>query len=131
MKSSRSSWVTNSWRSSNRGPPCRRAVVCRRLRLAVLGAEIEKVEYTGMTLGSFPHKDGEAAGCLYTSQTVRPSADGPLIYLNVHGRLDEGHRYSAEQTGGKVLQKKESIGPSGFRAILLDTEGNRIALHSM
>jgi len=97
---------------------------------AVLGAEIEKVEYTGMTLGSFPHKDGEAAGCLYTSQTVRLSADGPLIYLNVHGRLDEAID-SAEQTGGKVLQKKESIGPFGFRAILLDTEGNRIALHSM
>jgi hypothetical protein len=28
------------------------------------------------------------------------------------------------------LEPKHSIGPHGFRAIVLDSEGNRIALHS-
>jgi hypothetical protein len=32
--------------------------------------------------------------------------------------------------GGKVIQPKHQIGPFGFRAIVLDSEGNRIALHS-
>ena len=32
--------------------------------------------------------------------------------------------------GGKVLQAKHQIGPHGFRAVVLDSEGNRIALHS-
>ena len=83
-----------------------------------------------MTIGSIPHKDGEAAGCLYTSETVRPSAEGPLVYLNVHGRLDDAIE-AVEPSGGKILQPKEAIGPFGFRAVVLDTEGNRIALHSM
>jgi len=30
-----------------------------------------------------------------------------------------------------VLQPKHPIGPYGFRAVVLDSEGNRIALHSM
>ena len=97
---------------------------------AVIGAQVERQEYPGMAIGSFPHKDGEAAGCLYLSETVKPSAEGPLVYLNVHGRIDEAVE-AVEPSGGKVLQPKESIEPFGFRAVILDTEGNRIALHSM
>jgi uncharacterized protein len=97
---------------------------------AVLGMQVEKVEYPGMSIGSFPHKDGEVAGCLYLSDKVKPSEDGPLVYLNAHGRLDEALE-AVSATGGKILQPKESIGPFGFRAVILDSEGNRIALHSM
>jgi predicted enzyme related to lactoylglutathione lyase len=97
---------------------------------SILGAQVEKQEYPGMVIGSFQHKDGEAAGCLYLSDTVKPSADGPLVYLNVHGRIDEAVE-AVEPSGGRVLKPTESIGPFGFRAIVMDTEGNRIALHSM
>ena len=101
-----------------------------RFYTAVMGSEVERVDYPGMSIGSFAHKDGEAAGCLYLSDKVKPSADGPLVYLNAHGRIDEAIE-SVEPSGGKILQPKESIGPYGFRAIFLDTEGNRVALHSM
>ena len=97
---------------------------------AVTGSQLEKQDYPGMSIASFPHKDTEAAGCLYLSDTVKPSAEGPLVYLNVHGRIDDAIE-AVEPSGGKVLQPKEAIGPFGFRAIILDTEGNRIALHSM
>lgn len=97
---------------------------------AMLGVQVEKQEYPGMAIGSFPHKNGEVAGCLYMSDTVKPSVDGPLVYLNVHGRMDEALE-AVEPCGGKILQAKESIAPFGLRAIILDTEGNRIALHSM
>ena len=97
---------------------------------AVIGAQVEKQEYPGMAIGSIPHKDVEAAGCLYLSDAVKPSAEGPLVYLNVHGRIDEAVE-AVEPSGGRVLQPVESIGPFGFRAIFLDTEGNRMALHSM
>jgi uncharacterized protein len=30
-----------------------------------------------------------------------------------------------------VLNPTHAIGPHGFRAIILDSEGNRVALHSM
>jgi predicted enzyme related to lactoylglutathione lyase len=97
---------------------------------AVLGSEVEKVEFPGMTIGSFAHEDNEAAGCLYLSDKVKPSAEGPLVYLNVHGRIDEAIE-AVGPSGGRVVQPKESIGPFGFRAVILDTEGNRVALHSM
>jgi predicted enzyme related to lactoylglutathione lyase len=97
---------------------------------AVLGMQVAKQEYPGMAIGVLPHRDGEVGGCLYLSEKVKPSAEGVLVYLNVHGRIDEAVE-AVEPSGGRILQPKESIGPFGFRAIILDTEGNRVALHSM
>ena len=62
----------------------------------------------------------------------KPSlTEGPLLYLNanpdVQHVLDK-----VEAAGGKILVSKTSISPEyGFMAVLLDTEGNRIALHSV
>jgi hypothetical protein len=97
---------------------------------AVLGVQVVKEESPGMVIGRFPHKTGEAAACLCMSDTVKPSADGPLVYLNTHGRMDEALE-AVGPSGGTILQPKESIAPFGVRAVILDTEGNRIALHSM
>jgi predicted enzyme related to lactoylglutathione lyase len=47
----------------------------------------------------------------------------------VEGRLDDAVK-AVRGNGGKVLQKKQQIGPHGFRAVIVDSEGNRIALHS-
>ncbi len=61
-----------------------------------------------------------------------PSAsEGPLIYLNanpdVQTILDR-----IEAAGGKILVPKTEISPEyGHMAVFLDTEGNRIALHSV
>lgn len=61
-----------------------------------------------------------------------PSAtDGPLIYLNgnpdVQGVLDK-----VEAAGGKIIVPKTLISPEyGHMAVFIDTEGNRIGLHSI
>ena len=57
--------------------------------------------------------------------------DGPLIYLNgnpdVQSILDK-----VEAAGGKILVPKTEISPEyGFMAGMVDTEGNRIGLHSV
>jgi predicted enzyme related to lactoylglutathione lyase len=59
------------------------------------------------------------------------STDGPLLYLNgnpdVQIILDR-----IEAAGGQVLVPKTEISPEyGHMAVFLDTEGNRIALHSI
>ena len=59
----------------------------------------------------------------------QPSRNGPLIYLSVEGRLDQAVK-AARTSGGKVLQERQQIGPHGFRAVIVDSEGNRLALHS-
>lgn len=62
----------------------------------------------------------------------KPSeTDGPLIYLNgnpdVQNIIDR-----VETAGGKVSLPKTEISPEyGFMAVFIDTEGNRIGLHSV
>jgi hypothetical protein len=96
---------------------------------AVLGKELHKVEYPGFAIGVLPGESGDALGCLFIADEVQPSSQGPLVYLNCEGRLEEAVGV-VDSAGGKVLQDKHQIGQHGFRAIILDSEGNRIALHS-
>lgn len=97
---------------------------------AILGGAVQKQEYPGMTIGLLPGSDPDVTGCLHISDDDRPSDHGPLIYLNAQGRLDEAVAV-VQPNGGKVLKPKHAIGPYGFRAVILDSEGNRVALHSM
>jgi predicted enzyme related to lactoylglutathione lyase len=56
---------------------------------AALGIPVEKHEYPGGAMGIFPHGDTTVGGCLFTGGEDLISDRGPLIYLNVDGRLDE------------------------------------------
>ena len=97
---------------------------------AVLGAEVTKQEYPGMTIALLPDADsGDVSGCLFTQDDEKPSDRGLLVYLNAQGRLDEAVS-AVEPSGGKVLKPRHAIGPHGYRAVILDSEGNRLALHS-
>jgi predicted enzyme related to lactoylglutathione lyase len=101
---------------------------------AVLGEEIKKLSEGGMEYGLLPHKEQNASGCLCIRGDSggvdnTPSANGPLIYLSVEGRLDEAVEV-ARANGGKVLRARQQIGEHGSRAVIIDSEGNRIALHS-
>ena len=75
------------------------------------------------------HGGDDVAGCLFQSEDEMPSDTGLLLYFNVSGRLDAATK-ATEQFGGKILKTKEAIGQFGYRTIVLDSEGNRIALHS-
>jgi predicted enzyme related to lactoylglutathione lyase len=88
------------------------------------------MEYPGMALGLLPHVDGGNSGCLFVGEEMKPGDGGPLVYLNCEGRLDQAIG-AVEPAGGKVLQARHQIGPHGYRAVIRDSEGNRIALHSM
>lgn len=62
----------------------------------------------------------------------KPSAtDGPLIYLNANPDVQTVLNKVVE-AGGKIMVPKTEISPEyGFMAVFLDTEGNRVALHSV
>jgi uncharacterized protein len=99
---------------------------------ALLGQPIKRQEYPGFAIGLLPSEGRDTSGCLYLpeSNENKPAAAGPLVYLNCSGRLDDAVA-QAESHGGKVVHAKHKIGDHGFRAVILDSEGNRIALHSM
>src|SRR5262245_31894909 len=96
---------------------------------AVLGAPVNKQSMPGCYFGLRPNTEDNVSGCLVQMEDNKPSENGPLVYLSVEGRLDDAIR-AVQKGGGKVLKEKHPIGPYGFRAVIRDTEGNRIALHS-
>lgn len=95
----------------------------------VLDESVQKIDEHGFVFGLLPHTENNVSGCLCVMHDRKPSQDGPLVYLNVEGRLAEAVA-AAMKHGGKVLKEQEQIGPYGHRAIILDPEGNAIALYS-
>ena len=98
---------------------------------AVVARPVGRIGGPGFNFGLFEHQGGEVGGCLIEPvEGVAPSMTGPLVYIDASGRLDAA--VAAAQThGGKVVKAKHSIAPNGFRAVIADSEGNRVALHSM
>lgn len=98
---------------------------------SVFGYDLKTAEYGGVKFAMFDLGDDEnkfASGCIIKDGN-KPSAEGTLVYLNMSGRLDEAIE-AVKKSGGKILMDKEQIGPWGYRAVIIDTEGNKIALHS-
>ena len=97
---------------------------------AVLGAPVTREGGPGFAFGLLAHGGSDVAGCLCLADAVNsPSPRGPLVYLNADGRIADAV-VAAVAAGGRVLQPTQAIGPHGYRAIVLDSEGNRVALHS-
>lgn len=96
---------------------------------AVLGCSIPKQEGPGFSMGILPHEGSAVGGALAVMSDTAPSDKGILVYLNCDGRLDEAIA-AVVPNGGTILKEKHTIGPHGQRAIVKDSEGNRVALHS-
>lgn len=97
---------------------------------AIIGSPVTKEGGPGFVFGLLPHSESDVGGCLYTpGGDNAPSRIGPLVYFNAEGRLEQAVE-AASQHGGQVLQPIHQIGPHGWRAIVVDSEGNKIALHS-
>jgi predicted enzyme related to lactoylglutathione lyase len=94
----------------------------------VLGITVHVEKTPGSSFGVLQHDQGNG-GCLVPKQGEISSSAGVLVYLNANGRLREALR-QVEALGGRVVEAAHALGPHGFRAIVIDSEGNRVALHS-
>jgi predicted enzyme related to lactoylglutathione lyase len=95
----------------------------------VLAIGVETVEAEGMKFSVLEHDQGNG-GCLVPGPEEISADKGPLLYLNVEGRIRDAVARTTDM-GGRILEPVQAIGPHGFRAIIVDSEGNRMALHSM
>lgn len=102
---------------------------------AIFGINLIPLNMPNIKMRMFPLDDmmTQVGGALVHSDGFhKPSlTDGPLIYLNgnpdVQNILDK-----VESAGGKIMVPKTQISPEyGYMAVMEDTEGNRIALHSV
>jgi predicted enzyme related to lactoylglutathione lyase len=99
-----------------------------RFYAAVLGVGVTKETFGDSSFCVIEHHEGNG-GCLVPNH-AEIAAGGVLLYLNVDGRIRDAVA-TVVPHGGTVIEETHSIGPHGFRAIVLDSEGNRVALHSM
>ncbi|PIE00310.1 MAG: lactoylglutathione lyase [Thiothrix nivea] len=70
-----------------------------------------------------------ATGALIRMDEVPSGPGGTLVYFKCEDCAEEAAR--AVENGGSIFREKTSIDPHGFIAIVNDTEGNMIGLHSM
>ena len=75
---------------------------------------------------------GIGGALCYNKEFYKPAGNaGPLIYLNANPDVQR-ILSRVEVAGGKILVPKTLISPDrGHMAVIMDTEGNRIALHSI
>lgn len=100
----------------------------------IFGIKLNPLDLPDIKMRMFPIDDmmGVGGALVDSGGFHRPSAtDGPLIYLNgnpdVQNILDK-----VEAAGGKIMMPKTEISPEyGNMAVIIDTEGNRIGLHSI
>jgi predicted enzyme related to lactoylglutathione lyase len=98
----------------------------------VFDIEIKIQDFGGVQMGWFPFAEGKtgASGSLIQHEAYQPSdSKGVLIYFSSGDLNIEMER--VEEAGGKIVQPKTQISPDiGFMGIFIDSEGNRVALHS-
>lgn len=102
---------------------------------SIFQIQMVNMDFPGVKMRAFPLDDmmeGVGGTIIDTGGFHKPSeTDGPLIYLNGNPDL-QLVLDKVEAAGGKITVPKREISPEyGYMAIFTDTEGNRIALHSV
>jgi predicted enzyme related to lactoylglutathione lyase len=96
----------------------------------ILDISIQEIDMGGVLMGLFPGGDNSISGSVIKGSDYKPSADGVIIYLNGGENL-QVVLDRVEATNGKIILPKTQISPeSGFYALFIDTEGNKLGLHS-
>lgn len=97
---------------------------------AMLGVTLSKLESGGLDMWAFsmsPEGYG-ASGALVQMPGFPVGGNSVLVYFSCADCAVEAAK--AEQAGGRIQKAKTSIGPYGHIALVMDTEGNMVGLHS-
>ena len=96
----------------------------------VLAISLMRENMLGARMAIFPAKPGEATGAIIARDGVTPGTSGSTVYLKAGTDLS-GALGRVPAAGGKVLHPKTFIKEGwGYFAIILDSEGNSMGLHS-
>jgi predicted enzyme related to lactoylglutathione lyase len=97
--------------------------------------KIDRHKMDSVDMGWFPWiEDGLGSGGSLVStgnDFYKPSAEGTIVYFTAHSGDLKNELARVVPAGGRILVEKRMVGEGyGYMAVVLDTEGNRIALHS-
>jgi predicted enzyme related to lactoylglutathione lyase len=98
----------------------------------IFAVQMSEDTVMGMQMVFFPsaHGNGKVGGALVKSDLHKSNTEGVLVYLNANPDLSDILQRIEEEGGVVLLYKTKLPREAGFMAMFLDTEGNRIALHS-
>jgi predicted enzyme related to lactoylglutathione lyase len=98
---------------------------------AVFQVKLERLNNPGIEMWSFPMSMDTwgASGALVRMDGVPSGGNSTLVYFSCADCAVEAARAVAH--GGRVMRDKMSIGEYGFIALVVDTEGTMIGLHSL
>lgn len=97
----------------------------------ILDLKIEKIEMPEMEMGIFPYEEQMVTGVIIKAEGYKPSSNGVTIYLNGGNNL-QIILDKVEKNGGEIIVPKSlHADESGYYALFLDSEGNKIGLHSL
>lgn len=96
----------------------------------ILNTTIEEINMDGALIGLFPSDRETVSVALINSSQYKTSMDGTVVYLNAGDDL-QIVLDKIKSNGGKIIVPKTDIGSGiGFYATFMDTEGNKLGLHS-
>lgn len=100
----------------------------------VLGLKLDRNQMGPSDMAWFPWIDGaygSGGSLVHNEELYKPTANGVMVYLSAPSGDLANELAKVEAAGGKVIQEKTKISDEhGFMAIIIDSEGNQIALHS-
>ena len=97
----------------------------------VFAVQLQKLDSSELEMWAFPMQENGAGamGTLVKMDGCLSGGNSTLVYFTCADCAVEAKR--AKENGGQVFKDKFSIGQYGFIALVCDTEGNMIGLHSM
>ena len=97
---------------------------------AVLLTRLERLDSPAVEMWAFPAQPQQpgAGGALVKMPGFPSGGNSTLVYFSCTDCAVEAKREVA--SGGRIVKDKFSIGSYGFIALVTDTEGNMIGLHS-
>jgi uncharacterized protein len=98
---------------------------------SVFATRLERLEGPDIEMWAFPMAPDRpgAPGALVKMEGFPSGGNSTIVYFTCSDCAVEAK--CASESGGKIFKDKFSIGQYGFIALVLDTEGNMIGLHSM
>ncbi|MEX0966011.1 MAG: VOC family protein [Bacteroidia bacterium] len=100
----------------------------------VFDIELERHSFGDQDMAWFPFIEtgmGAAGSLVHHKDHYSPSQQGVLIYFTALSGDVANELKRVRAAGGKVLRAKTQISEDvGYMGLFLDTEGNRIAVHS-
>ncbi len=98
---------------------------------AILGLEINEAEMFGTKMGFFPTDGTNVSGAIVQGEDYTPSTDGILVYLNGGSNLQVVLDKVVPNNGTIIVPKTQISPEMGYFGLFVDTEGNKIAVHSL